>query len=428
MKNYLKSLLSTICLVTLIQSAPSLDSVWTKGFYEEDSLGYSFSDGDTVTGGDLIIAGMVYRQSEYTSPRTPFFARVDSQGIEIWRDTVETWGFKTSLTSFYKDSDTTFIAGYSATDSTVNILRYHINGTLQWNTEQKLNYNKRFNVKKPGDVRFQVYPNDITVDYSENYVIVCGNPSKSYVAIIKVDSAGNSGIVTELEEGPGKGYSVFIPENDSTYNSQSLDSEMYKIGYIVTGGGYTLTFSEYAQLLHARDYIVTSTSYPRLADSSYLVIDYRENIIDLRDIEESRIARYDADELLGSSGSIGAVIPSSDTSFYALLNINRYDSNYNVEQSGPFIFKFKYMEHPVSILNQTVQSNELQINVIGTTLHLNNFAQYSLNIYSANGRLLRNITETNNTIFLDKLNLASGIYQMSITQGADVFNGQFILK
>lgn len=53
---------------------------------------------------------------------------------------------------------------------------------------------------------------------------------------------------------------------------------------------------------------------------------------------------------------------------------------------------------------------------------------FSLKIYSANGRLLKDIAKSESSISLNTLGLAKGIYHLRVVQGTDLFTQQFIVR
>lgn len=98
--------------------------------------------------------------------------------------------------------------------------------------------------------------------------------------------------------------------------------------------------------------------------------------------------------------------------------LDRYDGDWRDSQS----------EKHVSISNLTASPSNKSIYVNNLSVHFSSSAAYSISIFSASGRLLKQINGANPTLFLNTLGLANGIYQMRIVQGGDVFTGQFILK
>ncbi len=52
----------------------------------------------------------------------------------------------------------------------------------------------------------------------------------------------------------------------------------------------------------------------------------------------------------------------------------------------------------------------------------------TVSIFSITGRLLSEINGVEQSISLNSLNLASGVYQMRVVQGSDLFTGQFIIR
>ncbi len=81
-----------------------------------------------------------------------------------------------------------------------------------------------------------------------------------------------------------------------------------------------------------------------------------------------------------------------------------------------------------SINTSTTITHQNQFRISDNMLRLAETTPYSVNIFSVNGRLLKEISGTENVVSLNNLGLANGIYQMRVVQGADVFTGQFILK
>lgn len=73
-------------------------------------------------------------------------------------------------------------------------------------------------------------------------------------------------------------------------------------------------------------------------------------------------------------------------------------------------------------------SSSTQIAVISNELRFTNLAPYTVNIFSANGQQLKEISGVETSVPLNSLGLANGIYQMRVVQGVDLFTGQFILK
>ncbi len=83
---------------------------------------------------------------------------------------------------------------------------------------------------------------------------------------------------------------------------------------------------------------------------------------------------------------------------------------------------------PTSITTYNNPYSKTQLSVINNELQFTNLAPYTVNIFSANGQLIKAISGMETAVSLNSLGLANGIYQMRVVQGADVFNGQFILK
>lgn len=73
-------------------------------------------------------------------------------------------------------------------------------------------------------------------------------------------------------------------------------------------------------------------------------------------------------------------------------------------------------------------SSQPSISFNGMSLSFQKTLPYSVSIFSVQGRLLRNLSKSERIISLDKLGLASGVYQLRVVQGADVFTEQFMLK
>ncbi len=69
-----------------------------------------------------------------------------------------------------------------------------------------------------------------------------------------------------------------------------------------------------------------------------------------------------------------------------------------------------------------------QISVINSELNFNNENPYTVEIFSVNGQLLKEISGVETAVSLNALGLANGIYQMRVVQGVEVYTGQFILK
>lgn len=61
-------------------------------------------------------------------------------------------------------------------------------------------------------------------------------------------------------------------------------------------------------------------------------------------------------------------------------------------------------------------------------LILPNNYPYKLSIFSISGRLIKEISGVEQTVSLNDLNLATGVYQVKVTQGIEIFTGQFILR
>lgn len=85
------------------------------------------------------------------------------------------------------------------------------------------------------------------------------------------------------------------------------------------------------------------------------------------------------------------------------------------------------LESGTAITSVTLEKNSF-ISLNGLKLSLINSTPYNLSIFSANGRLLKEISGSEKTVYLNKQGLANGVYQMRVTQGTDVFTGQFILR
>jgi Leucine-rich repeat (LRR) protein len=79
---------------------------------------------------------------------------------------------------------------------------------------------------------------------------------------------------------------------------------------------------------------------------------------------------------------------------------------------------------PKSVLNSNVNS----ISIHNNRVTFGQTAPYLLEIFAINGRLIQKLSGFNNMISLNSFKLASGIYQLRVVQGADVFTGKFILK
>lgn len=77
---------------------------------------------------------------------------------------------------------------------------------------------------------------------------------------------------------------------------------------------------------------------------------------------------------------------------------------------------------------ETINSGSKAIALHAGNLLFKNSTPYTLAVYSVNGRLLKEISGSETTVLLNSLELANGIYQMRVVQGAHVFTGQFILK
>ncbi len=85
----------------------------------------------------------------------------------------------------------------------------------------------------------------------------------------------------------------------------------------------------------------------------------------------------------------------------------------------------------IAVANSKLLQSDIKsdyFNIQNNQLSLSNDTPYRIKIFSANGRLLRNFSGVNTTVSLNKQGLASGMYQMQIVQGANLFTSQFILK
>lgn len=100
-----------------------------------------------------------------------------------------------------------------------------------------------------------------------------------------------------------------------------------------------------------------------------------------------------------------------------IINLGMYGNTAEAKTSGAS-----------SISSNIYNSRHNQISLIHGELHFKYFKPYTVEIFSANGQLVKDISGSENVVSLNSLGLATGIYQMRVVQGADVFTGQFKLK
>lgn len=82
----------------------------------------------------------------------------------------------------------------------------------------------------------------------------------------------------------------------------------------------------------------------------------------------------------------------------------------------------------IAIYNPVEISGASPISISNSNILFHNNEDYSINIYSARGQLLRNCTSKKLCFSLKDLALASGLYQVQVIQGTTIFRSQFILR
>lgn len=103
------------------------------------------------------------------------------------------------------------------------------------------------------------------------------------------------------------------------------------------------------------------------------------------------------------------------------------DGNIYIILDDASIYKAKTDGVPIQSGTNKVAGRQ-QIQISQNKLHFLNNTPYRIELFSANGRLVRDISGTERNISLNTLGLANGIYQIRAVQGAEVFTGQFILR
>jgi hypothetical protein len=85
------------------------------------------------------------------------------------------------------------------------------------------------------------------------------------------------------------------------------------------------------------------------------------------------------------------------------------------------------IEKPIATLpEQTIQSNAIRI--LEKSITFPKTGAYKVSLYSANGRLVKEVTDVSNSLSLENLGLANGVYQIRAVQGVAVYTEQLILK
>lgn len=81
-----------------------------------------------------------------------------------------------------------------------------------------------------------------------------------------------------------------------------------------------------------------------------------------------------------------------------------------------------------NILTGETVKNAQRFSITNAQLRLPSQSPFSVKIFTANGKIVREIRGSTNLINMNNLGLASGVYQMRVVQGADVFTSKFVLK
>lgn len=89
---------------------------------------------------------------------------------------------------------------------------------------------------------------------------------------------------------------------------------------------------------------------------------------------------------------------------------------------------FRIYESTIPILETPNLHQYKNIQLVNNRLFFATSANYEIEVFSARGQLVRNISGKQRAVSLNSLGLAKGVYQIRVAQGVHTFNGQFITK
>ncbi len=110
------------------------------------------------------------------------------------------------------------------------------------------------------------------------------------------------------------------------------------------------------------------------------------------------------------------------------VSTGKYGSTFQLKEKFTYQFADTIQEVSINTANISTDNNSF-ISVQNNSIHFsNNQTPYSIQLFSANGRLIKEINGTKQVVSFHDLGLAHGIYQMRVEQGSKSTALQFILR